>query len=247
MVSAPLPRPLALLLALLVLLPGMARAGSSLLIWPIDPALEHGQRASALWLENHGSQPALLQVRIFAWSQRDGEEHYQAQHEVVGSPPMFRVEPGARQLVRLTRLAPSAPGTERAYRILIDEVPTPQASPTSAEGNGIRFQMRYSVPLFLYGEGLGAKGGERPALEWRQLVEGGKAYLEVRNRGPRHARLTQVVLERPSGSQAIEDGLLGYVLAGASMRWPLPRPLSGGGRLRAEVNGEGGEIAAALR
>ncbi|MEL7935799.1 molecular chaperone [Pseudomonas delhiensis] len=238
--------PFALLLILLVLLPAAARAGSSILIWPIDPRLEHDQRASALWLENRGSRSTLLQVRIFAWSQRDGEEHYQAQREVVGSPPMVRVEPGARQLVRLTRLAPSAAGTEHAYRILIDEVPTPQDEAQGPGGSGIRFQMRYSVPLFLVGPGLPAEAG-RPALGWRQVEAGGKAYLEIRNAGPRHARLTRVAFERDGASLAMDEGLLGYVLPGSRMRWPLPRPLAGGERLWAEVNGKRGEIAAAPR
>ncbi|SDK12703.1 fimbrial chaperone protein [Pseudomonas delhiensis] len=238
--------PFALLLILLVLLPAAARADSSILIWPIDPRLEHDQRASALWLENRGARSALLQVRIFAWSQRDGEEHYQAQREVVGSPPMVRVEPGARQLVRLTRLAPSAAGTEHAYRILIDEVPTPQDEAQGPEGSGIRFQMRYSVPLFLAGPGLPAGAGH-PALGWRQVEAGGKAYLEISNAGPRHVRLTRVAFERGGASLAMDEGLLGYVLPGSRMRWPLPRPLAGGERLWAEVNGERGEIAAVPR
>ena len=235
-----MPHCILLLVVLLTLLPTAARADSSILIWPIDPTLAHDQRASALWLENHGDQPALLQVRILAWSQRDGEEHYQAQREVIGSPPMLELQPGARQLVRLTRLAPSAAGSESAYRILIDEVPTPRPADAPAEGNGVRFQMRYSVPLFLHGAGLPATA---PTLGWRPLQVDGRPYLEIHNPGPGHARLTRVRLERGASGQTLDDGLLGYVLAGSRMRWPLPHAVAAGSRLWADVNGQRGEIA----
>ncbi|MDF3932320.1 fimbrial biogenesis chaperone [Pseudomonas citronellolis] len=242
----PLALLLAFLLAPLATLPATALADSSILIWPIDPRLEPDQRATALWLENRGSGNALLQVRIFAWSQRDGEEHYQAQHEVVGSPPIVRVEPGARQLVRLTRLAPSAAGREHAYRILIDEVPTPQDDAVVGDGSGIRFRMRYSVPLFLAGPGLPSTAPQ-PELSWRQVETGGKAYLEISNHGAHHARLTRVAFKRGDTRLSMNEGLLGYVLPGGHLRWPLQHPLAGGERLWAEINGQRGEISAAPR
>lgn len=238
----------AALLAALALPAATARAASSILIWPIDPVLEHDQRASALWLENRGAEPAQLQLRIFAWSQVGGEEHFQAQREVVGSPPMLRIPAGARQLVRLTRLAPTAPGSERAYRIVIDEIPAPQAQQPAAEGSDIRFQLRYSVPLFLYGDGLGAKDATAATaarLDWRLVDEGGRTYLEVRNRGAVHVRLTRAAIEQGDDTLPVGDDLLGYVLAGSAMRWPMPRKPASGGRLWAEINGVRGEIPAA--
>ena len=51
----------------------------SVLIWPIDPVLEADQQASALWLENRGTETANLQIRVFAWSQSGFEEQYQNQ------------------------------------------------------------------------------------------------------------------------------------------------------------------------
>lgn len=43
---------------------GQVQAASSVLIWPIDPVLEADQQASALWLENRGTETANLQIRI---------------------------------------------------------------------------------------------------------------------------------------------------------------------------------------
>ncbi|WP_095118178.1 molecular chaperone [Pseudomonas sp. Irchel s3f10] len=226
-----------------------AQAASSVLIWPIDPVLEADQQASALWLENRGSETANLQIRVFGWSQSGFAEQYQNQRDVIGSPPVAKIEPGQKQLVRLTRTKEVPPGQELAYRIIIDEIPS--AQPTTADGGktaaAIRFQMRYSVPLFAYGAGLWSKedstrardpkGVGLPQLSWRTVAVDGKPYVEVRNQGAVHARLTDVAIKQAGQSRPLAEGLLGYVLPGAVMRWPAPGPLAGDSALQVRVNG----------
>jgi fimbrial chaperone protein len=226
-----------------------AHAASSVLIWPIDPVLEADQQASALWLENRGSETANLQIRVFGWSQSGFAEQYQNQRDVIGSPPVAKIEPGQKQLVRLTRTKDVPPGQELAYRIIIDEIPS--AQPATADGGktaaAIRFQMRYSVPLFAYGAGLWSKedstrardpkGVGLPQLSWRTVAVDGKPYVEVRNQGAVHARLTDVAIKQAGQSKPLAEGLLGYVLPGAVMRWPAPAPLNNDSALQVRVNG----------
>jgi fimbrial chaperone protein len=235
--------------ALLMLGMNSVHAASSVLIWPIDPVLEADQQASALWLENRGNETANLQIRVFGWSQSGFAEQYQNQREVIGSPPVAKIEPGQKQLVRLTRTKEVPPGQEMAYRIIIDEIPS--AQPASADGGktaaAIRFQMRYSVPLFAYGAGLWSKedstrardpkGIGLPQLSWRTVAVDGKPYVEVRNQGAVHARLTDVAIKQAGQSKPLAEGLLGYVLPGAVMRWPAPGPLASESALQVRVNG----------
>ena len=223
------------------------QAASSVLIWPIDPVLEADQQASALWLENRGSETANLQIRVFGWSQNGYQEQYQNQRDVIGSPPVAKIEPGQKQLVRLTRTKEVPPGQELAYRIIIDEIPS--ALPPSADAGktaaAIRFQMRYSVPLFAYGAGLWSKedstrprdpkGIGLPQLSWRTVTVEGRPYVEVRNQGAVHARLTDVALKQGGQNKPLAEGLLGYVLPGAVMRWPAPGPATG--ELAGRING----------
>ncbi|RLU04821.1 molecular chaperone [Pseudomonas prosekii] len=226
-----------------------AQAASSVLIWPIDPVLEADQQASALWLENRGSETANLQIRVFAWSQNGFNDQYQNQRDVIGSPPVAKIEPGQKQLVRLTRTKDVPPGQELAFRIIIDEIPsaTPPAAEDGKTAAAIRFQMRYSVPLFAYGAGLWSKedanrprdpkGVGLPDLSWRTVAVDGRSYVEVRNQGAVHARLTDVALKQGGQSKPLVEGLLGYVLPGAVMRWPAPGPLTGESALLVRVNG----------
>ena len=240
-----------LLLPFLPESPGEARASGAILIWPVDPVIEQGERAKALWLENRGDKPALLQVRIFSWTQIDGQDHYADQEEVVGTPPMARIEPGKRQLVRLTRVNPTPPGVEQAFRLIIDEVPMQAETETGTPEKpvlGVQFQFRYSIPLFVYGDGLREKsrpdrGGKagidgEPALACRVVTQAGQRYLEISNTGPVHARLTNVHIRQGSGSTVLAEGLFGYVLAGASIRRPLPPGVRSGAVLAATVNAD---------
>ena len=238
------------LLGLVLLGASQVQAASSVLIWPIDPVLEADQQASALWLENRGTETANLQIRVFAWNQSGFADQYQNQRDVIGSPPVAKIEPGQKQLVRLTRTREVPPGQELAYRIIIDEIPS--AAPVEATGDNktaaaIRFQMRYSVPLFAYGPGLWSKedttrkrdpkGAGVPNLSWRKVAADGRSYVEVRNQGAVHARLTDVAFKQAGQAKPLVEGLLGYVLPGAVMRWPAPEALAGDSTLQWRVNG----------
>jgi fimbrial chaperone protein len=236
------------MLALVMLGAGNAQAASSVLIWPIDPVLEADQQASALWLENRGTETANLQIRVFGWSQSGFEEQYQNQRDVIGSPPVAKIEPGQKQLVRLTRTKDVPPGQELAYRIIIDEIPG--AQPPAAEGGktaaAIRFQMRYSVPLFAYGAGLWSKedstrprdpkGVGLPQLSWRTVAVDGRPYVEVRNQGAVHARLTDVAIKQ-AGKQAVGRGPVGLRAAGGGDALAGTGPLASESALQVRVNG----------
>ncbi|EJM87786.1 MULTISPECIES: fimbrial biogenesis chaperone [unclassified Pseudomonas] len=236
-------------LAMLLLGAVKVQAASSVLIWPIDPVLEADQQASALWLENRGNETANLQIRVFAWSQSGFNDQYQNQRDVIGSPPVAKIEPGQKQLVRLTRTREIPPGQELAYRIIIDEIPsaTPPSGESGKTAAAIRFQMRYSVPLFAYGAGLWSKedtsrkrdpkGAGLPDLSWRTVAVDGRPYVEVRNQGAVHARLTDVALKQGGQTKPLVEGLLGYVLPGAIMRWPAPGPMAQDPALQVRVNG----------
>jgi fimbrial chaperone protein len=207
----------------------------SVVLWPIDPVIASGEKATALWIENRGNAPVTLQIRSFAWSQSGGDDRFDRQDEVIPSPPIANVAPGQRQLVRIIRRAAGAASAEHCYRLLIDELPPPiDASRTDAVGAHLAVQMRYSIPLFAY-DGAGAHG--TPALAGRTVLVGGKPYAEIRNTGDLHARLVDLRVVRGGRTVTAAGGLLGYVLAGSTMRWPLPADAPVDGTLVVNVNG----------
>jgi len=218
--------------AVLALMPAPALAQSAVVIWPVDPRIEQGEQATAIWLENKGADPVTLQLRSFGWDQSSGTDAHVDQSTIVASPPIATVAPGERQLVRVIRRGPAASG-ERAYRLIIDELPRPR-SETGGVSARLDVQMRYSLPLFAYDA---ARDTAKPALDSRVMIEDGKRWLVVRNTGNGHARLTDLTLEQRGAISPVQSGLVGYVLPGATMRWALPDTLAPASVLRAGVNG----------
>ncbi|SEH12318.1 fimbrial chaperone protein [Sphingopyxis sp. YR583] len=222
--------------------PAFAQQPGSILIWPVNPVIQGDDRAAALWLENPGKTPVTLQVRVYAWAQPDGRDAYAQQDEVLGTPPIVTIQPGERQLVRLTRTTPPPAVAEKPYRVIVDEIPTSDA-PTSP-GAAVSFRMRYSLPLFSYAQSAAREGKAKakaalpaPALHWRSSSDADGTFLEIRNTGAGHARLTDVAFVTGSRRNTVAEGLLGYVLPGATMRWPLPRGTAASGDLSAAING----------
>lgn len=139
-------------------------APSSVMLWPVDPVIEEGQQATALWLENRAEENVSLQIRVFGWSQSGTVANFQNQDQLIASPPLAVIPPGQRQLIRLMNTGPVPAGKELAYRVLVDELPetetangaTPNADP-GGSAIGVKLQIRYSIPLFVNGRGVWTK------------------------------------------------------------------------------------------
>src|SRR3546814_14554272 len=97
---------------------------SGLSVTPTQLDFHAGDSVHAIWLSNTGSEPLRAQVRVFAWSQPDGNDLLSASRDLMVSPPMFTNAPGTQQLVRVVRVGgtPAANGEQR-YRLLTDQVP----------------------------------------------------------------------------------------------------------------------------
>ena len=236
------------LLAALLLACGPPVFATGLQVAPVGLELTPANPAQGLWLTNTGGDALHAQVRVFHWTQVDGKDVLTPTQALVASPPMLNLAPGAQQLVRVIRTgAAAANTTEDAYRLLVDELP-----PSDLQKNtGVRYVLRYSIPVFA---GSGAATDDSTAgaaLQWTLLrAEDGSATLQIRNGGVRHAQLADVVLQPPGGEAVtLSAGLLGYVLPGSTMLWPLKVPAAqfvNGTMVKVSVNGKPVEHAVAI-
>lgn len=200
---------------------------ASLAVWPINPRLDAPASSTLVWVKNNsGDSTVTLQARIFTWRQANNDDELIVQDELVVSPPMIEVKPGGQQVFRVVNRAgaviPSA--QEKSFRMLIDEIPRPTDTPTSA----LKFQMRYSLPLFV---GSPAAMQNKTEAEKLKVLEQGLTYniirkpegasVEINNRSPIHSRLSNVAIHAGGQQLSLSNGLLGYILPSTSRRWPL--------------------------
>lgn len=209
---------------------------SGLQVSPVSLTLKANRNADGLWLSNTGDGVVHAQVRVYHWTQQGGEEKLTASQALVISPPMLEIGNGDKQLIRVIRVGAPPNGTgavEDAYRIAVDELPI-----ETKDRKGLQFVLHYSVPVFLEPAGLTTVA---PQLRWTIQHDGGQPVLQVTNTGNGHAQLAQVAYVDSAGHRTeISDGLLGYVLPGATMHWTLKQSanvFTSGGNFEAQING----------
>lgn len=200
--------------------PGFA---SGLSVMPAGVEFAAGQGVQGLWLSNTGATPVDVQLRLFQWTQEAGEDRLVSSTRLVVSPPMTRIAPGQRQLVRIIRTragaAPPPAGREQSFRLLVDELP-PAVTEPGAPRAGLNFVLRFSVPVFVAPDVAPAPSA--PARLSLTRAPSGPVRLQVRN--PTGRRLQLADLRILDGDEVVlfaRPGLLGYVLAGTERGWPL--------------------------
>lgn len=167
--------------------------------------------SARLRLRNTGTEPVAAQVRVYAWSQPQGEDVLVPSEDLAVSPPIAEIPAAGEQLVRIVNLAPAAAGRDRTFRIVVDELPRAGESQTSQ----VKLRLRYVIPAFV--RAAGAREAELTCS-----LETSGAELACENQGGRAAQLGQSRLLPGSGPAIVlSDGLFGWVLPGSRRVWPL--------------------------
>jgi fimbrial chaperone protein len=223
--------PVVFLLAGLLL--AMQASAGGVSVSPTRVELSADQRIAALTLTNDSSRPYTLQMEASRWFQANGRDDHEPTDELLATPPIFTLEPGESQVVRVgLRRSPDA-NQELSYRLFAQEIP----EPTPEGFSGLHLVLRLSMPVFV----APARPATEPVLSWH-VESGTSGDLEVSatNDGNRRAYLTRVRFS--ADGLSIEPGNLRYVLPGASGHWrfDIDRAISPGTELELTglINGE---------
>jgi len=162
-----------------------------------------------LRLVNHGDKPVNVQIETLAWKQ-DGTESLTDSDEVALSPPFAHLDAQSSQIVRLLLPPSTLPEQERAFRIVVTQLPDPDD-----RESGTHVLLQFSVPMF-------AGDGKAPSLSWALHRNGNGLTLEASNQGNMRAKFTNLELVSPDGiHQPVSTHGLVYVLAGAKRTWTI--------------------------
>jgi fimbrial chaperone protein len=203
---------------------GPAAAQNNYTVSPLRLELSAKAPATVLQVINRGDAAATLQVQQRAWVQRNGRDEQDETRDLIISPAIFTFKPGETQVVRIALRGAPDRQLERAYRILVSEIPGPSV-PTAPELISFRIALRMDLPLFVAAIEPGAPS---PAFEF----EPANGRLLVRNEGPSHIRFTDFTLQQagrqlhsvpvftvlPGGSIAMELPRVGRAMTGANAR-----------------------------
>ena len=169
-------------------------------------------------------------MRVYAWSQVDGEDQLLPSDALVVSPPIVELPPAGEQTIRVVRLGAPASGQDQTYRIVVDELPQAE----NDRENTVDIRLRYVIPIFVR-----AADSAPPALACSIQIDN---RLSCVNSGGRAAQLGASRLVGDNGQSVnLTDGLFGYVLPGSRKVWSLPTPVNpavSNLRMDTRVNGQ---------
>jgi fimbrial chaperone protein len=227
------------LVAASLLATSTAFAGS-LSVSPIRVEIAAGQRSVTLIVRNDGDQTTVVQTQLVTWSQADNEDRLEPTTDLLASPPIFELVPGGVQTVRLALRRPADADRERAYRVVVTEVP----GPPQPGFTGATFALQLSLPVFVDA----AATKPVPQLVWSGTIDAdGSIALTAANTGTKHIQVRTVdVLHDGPGADARHAGLW-YVLPGQRRSItiaPLPGRAIATDRVRIHADTDAGIVAA---
>jgi fimbrial chaperone protein len=235
-------RSLALVVATLAValqLSGSAGA-ASLRVAPVLLDLRAPTAASTIRIWNDAARPMNVQIRVFRWTQRNGADAYEPTRDVVASPPMTTLRPGAENLVRIVRTSKQPLTGEESYRLIVDEVP----DPSRRAAGTVVLVLRHSIPVFFTpSEPAGA------TASWTVARRKGGYLVTAHNKGPARLRLANLTLASRGATIARREGLVGYALGNSTVSWFVPGTgkAPSAGSLTISADSEAGRFDATAR
>lgn len=180
---------------------------------PVRIYLDGRAKSGSVMIENPSDQEVTIQAHMNAWSQDAGKDIIQPTDDLVVSPPIFKVKPKSRQVVRIGFLKKPDAASEMTYRLFLQEVPPPRLP----DDPGMGVTLRMSLPVFV----APVAGKAQSALKWNaELIAGGSVRLSFSNTGNAHIQITNINVLLPDGSVlANSQAMMAYVLAGQSRNW----------------------------
>jgi len=204
---------------------GAANAAASLVIRPTRIIVTQAEPTVAISIQNTGNTEAVIQLQMMSWSQPNGEDVYTPTDdlEIMACPPLFTVQAGESQIVRVGLEAFERDwSTEGAFRLFIQEIP-----PAPVEGeNAVQVAVRIGVPVF-----LPPQNAVQPTLDWHiENRDADGLWMTVNNTGTLHALVSGLQLTGAGNDAFVfETATHQYVLPGSTVSWRLDttKPITG--------------------
>lgn len=197
-----------------VFAPLLAQAGV-FSVSPVRIFMQPRDRATAITITNDGDKEVVLQADMYEWKQKaDGTDDLQLTEDMIVSPPIIRLAPGARQVVRLAMLKPADVSKQLTYRLITREIP--EALAAKDKNLSISIALALSMPVFI------TPPAAKQALACTRVGNTATSLkIECANSGTAHAQIRQASVERDTLPVGKLDNA-GYFLAGSKRQFDIP-------------------------
>jgi fimbrial chaperone protein len=187
--------------------------GAEVAFLPVRVQLSGKQPYAVVVVRNQSAAPVTFETSLFRWRQTNGSDELTPSEDLVISPPIFVMQPGKSQVVRIRLLDAPDAVTETFFRIIFNELAS-----TTRNKAGFLVAMEVSLPIFVAPI---SKASASVETVLTRSVEG--LTLSVVNQGNVHAQLGRVYREKKGVRDPDAVPTFGYVLPGNKRDWTFER------------------------
>jgi fimbrial chaperone protein len=171
---------------------------------------------SSMSVTNQGDTTVYIQAELLKWTQQKGSDIYAPARDVIVSPPMFKIEPGEMQIVRLHSMLTDGSNQERTYRVILQELPSPSPD---LNRPAVATILRMSIPIFILPPDV-----DPPQVNWKATRTENGLVIRAKNTSNSHIQLTSLKLVDGDDKVLRNQKIFVYILAGQSYRWHIKLP-----------------------
>lgn len=181
-------------------------------------------RTTAVTVTNESDVELVMQADVFQWKQTStGKEDLTLTEDLVVAPPIIKLAPRARQIIRLAMLKPVPPDQQLTYRLIVREIP--EAKPPEP-GVQLQIVVAFSLPIFVSPPGV-----KRLLICESQRAAPDAVRVTCENKGNAYAHASDFKLSNASGEILVSSNAGGYILPGIKRSFDFKRaggPIAGG-------------------
>jgi len=192
------------LLATCIALPAAAGTFS---VTPVRIFMSPRDRATAVTVTNDGDDELVMQADVYTWNQKaSGEDDLALSEDLILSPPILKIAPHSRQVVRLAMVSPPKGAGQQTYRMIVREIP--EAHPADKQVQ-VQVALAFSLPVFITPPGL-----KRDLACDARRASADAVTVTCDNHGPIYAQPREFALRGAAGKTIASRESAAYILPG---------------------------------
>jgi fimbrial chaperone protein len=183
-------------------------------VTPVRIYMAPKDRAIAVTITNEGDDELVMQADLFVWKQKsDGQDDLTLTEDMFLSPPIIKMAPKSRQVVRLARLKATKPAEQLTYRMIVREIPEARAEKKDLQ---LQIALAFSMPVFI------TPADAKPKLDCTiERASAGLVKALCANTGNAHSHPVSFALTSSTGEMLATQDSGGYLLAGISRSFDM--------------------------
>ena len=185
-------------------------------VTPVRIFMAAKDRAVAITVTNEGNEEVVMQADLYSWKQKPGgEDELILTEDMILSPPILKLPPKSRQVVRLARLFAQPAGKQLSFRMIVREIP--DARPASKELT-LQIALAFSLPVFVT-----PPGAKRELVCGIGRVAPDTINAVCENKGNAYALPLGFVLLAENGEKIASRDSGGYILPEVQRSFEIKR------------------------